>query len=319
MGLTYVQFRNINFAIKLAGPENGGTKVKGFQNRACIIFSAILLFMLCACLPNKKLTVAATATLMEEVAKASSRQSDLRTLREGTPAYLMLIDGMIQAVPDNDRLLLAGAQSYSSFASLFLEDQDKEYANLLFQKGKEYALRSLEARGFKDPLRRSFDDFNEGLKKLTKKEVPYLFWTATCWANWILLNLDSVEAISELPRVEWMMRRALELDEGFYYGGPHLFMGIWFASRPKIAGGDLNKAQEHFLRALDLGQGKFLMSYVYYAKYYARNKMDKELFVATLQKVLEAPSDKSSDLVLANTVARKEAKELLSRVKEYFE
>jgi hypothetical protein len=128
-----------------------------------------------------------------------------------------------------------------------------------------------------------------------------------------------VEAVSELPRVEWMMRRVLQLDEGFYYGGPHLFMGIWFASRPKIAGGDLNKAQEHFLRALDLGRGKFLMASVYYAKYYARNKMDKELFVTTLQKVLEAPLDTSPELVLPNTVAKKEAKELLNRIGEYFE
>jgi hypothetical protein len=265
------------------------------------------------------MTVGATAMLLEEVAKASSRQSDLRMLREGTPAYLMLIDGMIQAVPDNDRLLLAGAQSYSSFASLFMEDQDKEYANSLCEKGKEYALRSLEARGFRNPLRRPFDDFKEGLKGLTKREVPYLFWTATCWANWIRLNLDSVEAVSELPRVEWMMRRALELDEGFYYGGPHLFMGIWFASRPKIAGGDLNKAQEHFLQALDLARGKFLMAYVYYAKYYARNKMDKELFITTLQRVLEAPLDTSPELVLLNAVAKREAKELLNHVGEYFE
>ncbi len=293
--------------------------MKGLQSRPLIFFLLCLLPLLSACLPNKTLTVGATATLLEEVAKASSRQSDLRMLREGTPAYLMLIDGMIQALPDNDRLLLAGGQGYSSFASLFVEDQDKDYANLLYEKAKQYALRSLEARGFKDPLGKPFDDFKEGLKGLTKKDVPYIFWTGTCWVNWIRLNLDSVEAVSELPRVEWMMRRALELDEGFYYGGPHLFMGIWFASRPKIAGGDLDKAKEHFLRALDLGRGEFLMAYIYYAKYYARNKMDKELFVTTLQKVLEAPPATSPDLVLPNTVAKKEAKELLSHVGEYFE
>jgi len=293
--------------------------MKGFRSGSRIFFFVCFLSLLCACLPNKKLTVGAAATLLEEVAKASSRQSDLRMLREGTPAYLMLIDGMIQALPDNDLLLLAGAQSYSSFASLFVEDQDKEYANVLYEKGRQYALRSLEARGFRDPPQRPFDDFKEGLTRLKKKDVPYIFWTATCWANWIRLNLDSVEAVSELPRVEWMMRRVLELDEGFYYGGPHLFMGIWFASRPKIAGGDLSKAQEHFLRALDLGQGKFLMAYVYYAKYYARNKMDKELFATTLQRVLEAPPDTSPELVLPNTVAKKEAKELLTRIGEYFE
>ncbi len=294
-------------------------KMKGFQSQARFFFFLCLLFLLPACLPNKKLTVGATATLLDEVARASYRQPDLRILREGMPAYLMLIDGMVQAIPDNERLLIAAAQSYSSFASLFVEDQDKEYANLLYEKGKRYALRSLEMRGLKEPLQKPFDDFKEGLTRLGKKDVPYLFWAATCWANWIRLNLDSMEAISELPRVEWMMKRALELDERYYYGGPHLFMGIWFASRPKIAGGDLKKAQEHFLKALDLGQGNFLMAYVYYANYYARKTMDKDLFASALQKVLETPADISPDLVLVNTVAKKQAKELLSHVEEYFE
>jgi hypothetical protein len=293
--------------------------MKGFQNRTRFFFFLCLLFFLSSCLPNKKLTVGATATLLEEVARASYRQSDLRILREGMPAYLMLIDGMVQAVPDNEQLLISAAQSYSSFASLFVEDQDKEYANLLYERGKQYALRSLEMRGFKEPLQRPFDDFKEGLKRLGKKDVPYIFWAATCWVNWIRLNLDSIEAISELPRVESLMKRALELDEGFYYGGPHLFMGIWFASRPKIVGGDLKKAQEHFLKALDLGQGKFLMAYVYYANYYARKMTDKDLFTSTLQKVLETPAETSPDLVLINTVAKKQAKELLSHVGEYFE
>ncbi len=293
--------------------------MRSFHDRSPIFFCIGLLVFLSACLPNKKLTVAATATLLEEVAKASSKQSDLRILREGMPAYLMLIDGMIQAWPDNDRLLIAGAQSYSSFASLFVEDHDKEYANSLYTRGKQYALRSLEMRGLKEPLQRPFDDFDQALKRLGKKDIPYLFWTATCWANWIRLNLDSMEAVSELPRVEWMMRRTLELDEGFYYGGPHLFMGIWFASRPKIAGGNLQRAKEHFLKALDLGQGKFLMAYVYYAKYYAQKMMDRELFVSTLQKVLETPAETSPDLILANTVAKKEAKELLGHVGDYFE
>ena len=293
--------------------------MEGFRNRSRIYLFVWLLFFLSACLPNKKLTVGATATLLQEVASASSKQSDLRILREGMPAYLMLMDGMIQAWPDNDQLLIAGAQSYSSFASLFVEDQDEAYARVLYARGKEYALRALEIRGLKNPLERPFDEFKGALSRFGKKDVSYLFWSATCWTNWIRLNLDSMEALSELPKVEWMMRKVLELDEGFYYGGPHLFMGIWYASRPKMAGGDLKKAQEHFMKALDLGQGKFLMAYVYYAKYYARKTMDKELFISTLQKVLETPAETSPNLILANTIAKKEAKELLSRMGDYFE
>jgi hypothetical protein len=279
----------------------------------------MLLFFSSACLPNKKVTIGAAAMLLEEVGKSSYKQSDVRMIREGMPAYLMLMDGMIEAWPDNEELLIAACQGYSSFASLFVEDQDKGYARLLFTKGRQYGLRSLEIRGFKEPLQRPFDDFRKGLKRLGKKDVPYLFWTATCWASWINLNLDSMEALSQLPRVEWMMKRVLELNEGFYYGGPLLFMGIWFASRPRMAGGDLQRAQEYFLKALDLGRGKFLMAYVYYAYYYARQALDKELFISTLEKVLKAPGNIPPDLTLANTVAQKKARELLHRAEEYFE
>jgi TRAP transporter T-component len=270
-------------------------------------------------MPCKKGTIVATASLLEDVVKSSYRQSDLKMIREGTPAYLMLLDGMVEAWPDNAQLLIAAAQGYSSFASVFLEDPEGEYAKRLTGKAKQYALRSVELKGLKDPLQKPFDDFKENLTRLGKKEVPYLFWSATCWASWISLNLDSVEAVAELPKVEAMMQRVLVLDEAFYYGGPHLFMGIWFASRPKIAGGDLKKAQTHFLKAIELGQGKFLMAYVYYASTYARQALDKDLFTSLLQGVLKSPADDPPELTLLNTVAKKKAHDLLGRTQEYFD
>jgi hypothetical protein len=284
-----------------------------------IFLVLLLLSFPVACLPSKKLTVGSAATLLEEVAKSSYKQSDLRVIREGMPAYLMLMDGMVEALPDNPELLIAAAQGYSSFASVFIEDQDKEYAGLLFAKAKHYALRSLEARGFSNPAEKPLDDFKNHLKTLGKRDLPYLFWGASCWASWISLNLNSMEAMAQLPRVEWMMQRVLEIDEQFYYGGAHLFMGIWFASRPKMAGGDLKKAQDHFLKAIQFGHEKFLMAHVYYANYYGRQARDKNLFISNLETVLKTPVDISPDLTLLNAVAKKKAKELFTRIEEYFE
>ena len=171
----------------------------------------------------------------------------------------------------------------------------------------------------KDPVGRPLDSFDDGLRRLRERDAPYLFWAAAAWGSWIRMNLDSMDALAQLPRVERMMRRVIELDEAYYYGGAHLFMGIWFASRPRMAGGDLKKAQQHFLRAIDLGEGKFLMAHVYYANYYARPSLDRNLFVSTLEMVVESPPDVSPDLTLLNTVAQKRARELLSHVEEYFE
>jgi hypothetical protein len=229
------------------------------------------------------------------------------------------MDGMIEASPDSAPLLLAAARAYSSYASTFLSDEDREYAKVLLKQAKDYALRALEIRGFRGVLESPLEEFKESLKNYSRDDLPYLFWGASCWASWIALHLDSMEALAELPRVEAMMRRSLEIDEGFYYGGPHLFMGIWYASRPGIAGGDLEKAKGHFLRAIDLGHGEFLMASVYFAEYYARKTQDKDLFVSTLRKVVEAPANVPPDLTLVNTVARKRAQGLLDRVDQYFE
>jgi hypothetical protein len=278
-----------------------------------------LLVLLTGCLPGKKLTVGVAAMLVEDVAKSSYRQSDLRLIREGMPSYLLLMDGMVEGWPDNERLLIAAAQGYSSFASAFVEDQDKDYAKVLYGRAKGYALRALAIKGLQDPLQPSLDDFQQGLKAFGKEDTSYLFWAAACWGSWIGLSLDSMEALADLPKVELMMRRALELDETFYYGGPHLFMGIWYASRPKIAGGDPEKARAHFLRAMELGQGRFLMAGVYFADHYAKRVLDRDLFMSTLRDVLATPADVVPDLTLLNTVAHKRATELLRRVDEYFE
>jgi hypothetical protein len=264
------------------------------------------------------MAVGAAAALVEDIAKSAYRQSDTRVIREGMPAYLMLMDGMVEAWPDNERLLIAAAQSYASFASAFVEDKDEDYAKALYGRARTYAIKSLELRGFSNVIERPFDDFEAGVKKFGKDDVPYIFWTAACWGNWIRLNMGSMEAMAQLPRVELLIKKVLELDEGYYYGSPHLFMGILYASRPKMAGGNLGMAQMHFLKAIELGQGKFIAAYIYYADQYAKRAFDKNLYESTLQKALETPANILPELTLLNTASHNKARVMLEEADEYF-
>jgi len=282
------------------------------------ILIILILSVLASCYPSKKLTVIPTAALLEDVVKASSRQSDLKTIRDGMPAYLMLMDGMIEAWPENERILLAAAQANSAYASAFLAGDEKAYALELYGKAMRYALKAFELNAFRNPKTSSFEEFEKELSRLDKKHVPYVFWAAACWGNWIGLNLNSMEAQAQLPRVEMMMKRVLVLDESYHYGGPHLFMGIWFASRPKIAGGNLDTARQHFLKAIELGQKKFLMAKIYYAEYYAKKTFDQALFTSILNEVLETPVDIDPELTLINTVAHRKAQEMLIDAQDYF-
>jgi hypothetical protein len=95
-------------------------------------------------------------------------------------------------------------------------------------------------------------------------------------------------------------------------------MGILYASRPSVAGGNLDLSQQHFLKAIDIGQGKFLMTLVYYAEVYAKKALDRELFVSTLKKVVDTPAGIVPELTLMNTVARHKAQDLLGKTDELF-
>jgi hypothetical protein len=85
-----------------------------------------------------------------------------------------------------------------------------------------------------------------------------------------------------------------------------------------VAGGSLNLALDHFLKAIDLGEGKFLMTKVYYAGYYARKAFDRDLYLATLEEVLNTPVDIVPELTLLNSVAHTKAQKMIGAADDYF-
>jgi len=271
------------------------------------------------CIPSKQARVAAAAYTAEDVLRAAAKQPDPAIVRDGSPAYIMLVDGLIEAYPNNGELLTAGCQAYTVYASSFVEDSDPGKAALLYAKAKEYGFRALSPdRNFQQAASGLLDDFVIFLRDYNKKHVPALFWTTSAWAKWISLNLDSLEALADMPMLEATMQRVIELDGSFFYGSPHLQMGVYLAAKPAIIGGNLDKAREHFDEAFALGADKLLSAKVLFARYYAVRLKDRALFRNTLQEVLEAPVDEVPELTLSNTLARDKARELLERTDEYF-
>lgn len=290
-----------------------------FLYRVFRIFGLSVLVLAAGCLPSRQARVAAVAFTAEDVAKAAAKQSDPTLVRSGTPAYLMLIDGLIETSPDNNQLLLAGCQSYGTYASLFLEEADQTRAAALYGRARAYGFRALSARGdIREALSGSPKEFVAVLQRYRKEDVPALFCTTSSWARWTAVNLDNLEAVAELPFLEAAMERLLELDESYSYGSPHLLVGTYLAAKPAILGGDIAKAKKHFDRALALAGGKFLPAKVLYAKYYARRIQDRGLFVRTLEEVLSVPADAVPELTLSNIMAKEQARELLEKADEYF-
>jgi hypothetical protein len=270
------------------------------------------------CISSQKIVAEKAPALFRDVALSANRQSDIVLVRQGIPSYIMLIDGMVHSYPENPDLLLAGAQAYAAYASV-LDDDEQDRAAYLSDRAKQYALKALEMTPpFKGALGKPLEVFQERLKQTDKKQVPTLFWVGNIWAGWIASSNEGAAAMADLPWVEALMEKVMELDPGFYYGGPHLFKAILLSARPEQFGGNLKKAQEHFQKALDYSQGKFFMTDVYYAEYYARQTLNRDLFVSTLKRVLETSARVEPDLTLANTLAQRKARKLMAQVDEFF-
>jgi hypothetical protein len=61
-----------------------------------------------------------------------------------------------------------------------------------------------------------------------------------------------------------------------------------------------------------------LVFHLMYAKYYAYQIQDKELFVDTLKEVVSAPDDILPEMAFINAAAKKKAKKLLDNVDTIF-
>ena len=289
------------------------------SSRFYSLVMAGLILSSAACIPVKSARVAAVALTLQDVAQAASKQTDATIIREGTPAYLMLVDGLIEAYPDNRELLVAGCKGYASYASMFVSDDQPKEAEALYLKAKLYGFRALADRGdFGQAASGSLDEFKSFLQRYKKEDVPALFWTASAWAGWISSNLGNVEAVGDLPVFGATLDRVLELDDTYNYGGPHLLMGVYLAVRAPVLGGGLTEAKKQFDRAFSISGNKVLAGKVLFAQYYAVGIKDRQLFEGTLREVMAAPVDEVPEMTLANTLAKEKAKKLMSKTEEYF-
>jgi hypothetical protein len=113
--------------------------------------------------------------------------------------------------------------------------------------------------------------------------------------------------------------RVLELDDTYYYGGPHLLEGVYLAARAPVLGGGLAEASKQFDRAFSISGNKVLSGKVLFAQYYAVGIKDRRLFESTLREVLAAPVDEVPEMTLSNILAKEKARKLLDKTQEYFE
>ena len=286
--------------------------LKGLMGSIVVGMSGLCLTTGCSAVMSS-----ATARLSGSLGAAVMEHNDPETVRQGAPAYLLLIDGLVAQDPDNSSTLLTAARLYSSYAGAFVADEAR--ARRLAESGRDYGWRGLceQEPRMCGVWNRPFEEFERIVRSLGPKTVPALFDCGSAWATWIQAHRSDWSAVADKARVEEMMRRVIALDERYEQGAAHLYLGVLATLLPEALGGRPEDGRAHFERATELSNGRNLMARVLLAREYARLVFDRELHDRLCREVIAADAE-APGLTLSNVLAQEEAERLLADSADYF-
>ncbi len=283
-----------------------------------IITITFLLAVISGC-SIQQIAIRSMGGLMENGFIVLNEESDLDIAEKSAASNLKLLEAMIKSDPENEKLLRLATMGYSSYALGFVEDDSPERARNLYLRSKNFGMQLLNKnKAFAKATSGDLENFSNALQTFSKEDIPALFWTGIGWGSYVSLSLTEPEALADLPKVEAIMKYVAEKDSSYFYGGAHFFLGALYGSRPKVLGGNPDEAKKHFEKCLHINGGKFLMSYVYYARTYAVQIQDQNLFKELLSKVDEASIDVLPEARLSNAIAKKKAEKLRNQLNDLF-
>ncbi len=302
-----------------------------FSNRCLVVLITVIGLVFLPGCSVRRLAINSLGDALAKGTAAYAQDDDPGLVEQAIPFGLKTIESLLAESPRHRGLLLASASGFTSYSYAFvqceadyIENADlaratamRARAGKLYKRAMNYGFRGLEVGlpGFRGELPR---DSKSALTKIRKKDVPLLYWTAVAWAAQISLAKENAELTADLPLIEAMMRRGLELDEGCEGGAIHDFFIADEGGRPASAGGSVERAHQHFEQAMRISQGTRVTPLVTYAETVLVGTQNRAEFSKMLNQALAFDPDSALDERLPNLIAQKRARWLLSQVDTLF-
>ena len=294
------------------------------------ILISIIVLALAGCSLNK-LVVDRLGSALAGGSSVYATDDDPDLVGAALPFGLKTIESLLAESPHNKALLLAATSGFTQYAYAyvqseadFIEDTDvmqaihlRERALRLYRRALGYGIRGLEEvqPGFVNLL---MSDPRKALAPMGKEDVPLLYWTAAAWGAAISLDKTDSALSADLPRVEALIRRSLELDEEFASGTIYDFLIAYEGGRPAAAGGSIDSARECLARAISLSGGRRAAPLVCFAETVDVATQDRADFRKLLDQALAINVDDAPDHRLSNIIAQRRARWLLGRMDRLF-
>lgn len=241
---------------------------------------------------------------------------DLETARLASVAHLERLEELVRVAPDERRVRAMLVTAWARYALLFVEDDLEEARDRGDTPGASYhAVRARNAyeraihhgREYLDGP--SFDaavsaDLLPGVLAARREDdAAALLWMGAAWMGRLRVGTENYRQLAAQAHVgEALLERALALDSARAGGWAHLMLGLWRGR----AGGDAERARQHFDQASALLGQRLLLQQVFLVRTAVCQAHDRERWDALLREVLDA-RDPAPELRIDNAVAKRKA------------
>ncbi len=309
------------------GPSRGSRGAAGAL--ALLVLVLALAPALTGC-SIKRMAVRSVANSLTSGPDVFGTDDDPDLVRDALPFGLKTMESLLAVLPDHEGLLLTLCKGYAQYSYAFVQSEgdllvNSDYARATALHERAYKLH-LRARDFGlRGLEKRYRGITAGLQtepeaaaaRIQARDVALLYWTAAAWGSAISLGKDRPEMLADLPAIRALMQRGLAVDEGFEGGAMHEAM-IVLEALPAAMGGSVERARQHFARAVELGKDSKPSPYVTLATSVAVLEQDRPRFVELLERALTYDPNRDPAQRLATVVLQRKARALLDRQDEFF-
>ncbi len=256
------------------------------------------------------------SNLPQHMAQATLDQPDPELVAAAAPAYLLLFDSLIDADPEDVDYLRDAAGLYALFGDLLVTD--KARAKLHSERSFAYANRAVcsEEDDLCGLAQLALEPFLTRLEEFAELDQTLRIVYLQSWLVFLKHHADDWNELARLPQIEALIAYLLQQEEGRESPHLHLYQAILQTLRPALYGGKPEEGRRNFETALQLSPDDLSIK-VAFARHYARGLYDQELHDRLLNEVLAADPVQSG-LTLLNTLAQREARELLASGADFF-
>jgi TRAP transporter T-component len=246
------------------------------------------------------------------------------------PFTLKLIESLLAESPRHVGLLTAASQGFTQYSYVFVQepadelaDTDRAQSNTmkvratkLFLRGRDFGFRGLDVK-HPDFSARIKTDPKKAVADLNKSDAALMYWTVLGWGGAVSVSRDFA-MLPDLPRIEAIAQRLLDVDETYNEGAIHGFLIQYEMARLQPKPDRIAICKAHFERNLELAMGHQAAPYVTYAENVMVAQKDKAQFQELLQKAIKVDVNQWPEHRQLNLVMQRRARWLLSRTDKLF-